>query len=139
MGLRCLSHRKALAVYNNKMVIALVVVLLGFGRPPAIFRAVVSVYVDPIQRVGRRWALAHIRRKPREVIPLRTYRYPARPIVPELLVFRVPAPLAHTAPRKIQVRRSGRLTVLAHTAHRPCLLNGHLPRDTTARLCVAAP
>lgn len=58
--LRPFSYRMSHAIVSDCVGTSPVICLFGFGRPTAIFRAIVAIVINPINRVIRRGAESHI-------------------------------------------------------------------------------
>jgi hypothetical protein len=71
--------------------------LLGRCRPPAVFRRIVPIVIDAIERVARR-PLAHIRQKVPKIFPSLANADPSTAVEMETALFLITAPLFHIKP-----------------------------------------
>lgn len=106
-----------------------VVPLLLRCRPPTIPGLVVAVVVDPVDRVLRRWLLAHVGQEDREVAPALGYPDTASAVAGVTRIQRVRASLPYRLPHGVE-------WVLASSSREPVLRSRRLgiPDGSPCRL-----
>jgi len=93
---------RALNVINRDNAISPHVAALRLPQfPPAVGRLIAAIVVDALDAVVARWALAHVAKECREIIPLFTYSDPASAVAMKPFVVGVPAALKHLTPNPV--------------------------------------